>query len=321
MKLSASKVLVVDDDDGVRSLMRRVLLAEGYEVFEARDGLEALEIVAQTQPDLVLSDRMMPHMDGLELCRRLKSDPATRLLPVVMLTGMGQESEKLEAIELDADEYLSKPCSMKELRARVRSLLRLKHSLDEMENASAVLQSIAAIVESRDAYTSSHCKEVADLAESLAARLGLDLAAQGRLRLAATFHDIGKIGIEDAVLKKRGPLSPEERKAMERHAALGAELLAPMHTMRGVVPLVRHHHERLDGSGYPDGLKGEQVSLEMRILTTVDIYQALIMERPYKPPFPKEKAFAILREEAAKGWWDPKVVEELASLVGEGARV
>lgn len=316
MNLAGSKVLVVDDDAMVRGVMQRVLEAEGYKVTEAGDGMEALLCVSREQPDLVLSDRAMPGMDGLELCRRLKSDPATRLIPVVMLTGMGQESEKLEALELDADEYLSKPCSLKELRARVRSLLRLKHTLDEMENAGAVLQAVATIVESRDAYTGAHCREVAQLAAALGTRLGLDEPAVLRLRLAATFHDIGKIGIEDAVLKKRGPLSPEERKAMERHAVLGSELLAPMHTMQGVLPLVRHHHERLDGSGYPDGLKGDAIGMELRVLTVVDIYQALIMERPYKPPLPKAKAMGILRAEAQNGWWDATVVEELGALVG-----
>jgi putative two-component system response regulator len=316
VNLQGSRILVVDDDAMVRSVMKRVLEGEGYKVTEADDGMQALLCVSREQPDLVLSDRAMPGMDGLELCRRLKSDPATRLIPVVMLTGMGQESEKLEALELDADEYLSKPCSLKELRARVRSLLRLKHTLDEMENAGAVLQAVATIVESRDAYTGAHCREVAQLASALGARLGLDEAAVLRLRLAATFHDIGKIGIEDAVLKKRGPLTPEERKAMERHAVLGAELLAPMHTMQGVLPLVRHHHERLDGSGYPDGLNGSAIGMELRVLTVVDIYQALIMERPYKPPLPKAQALSILRAEVKNGWWDKAVVEELGALVG-----
>jgi putative two-component system response regulator len=319
MNDQGAHILVVDDDDEARALMRRVLSGEGYRVEEAHDGVEALAAVSREAPDLVLSDRVMPRMDGMELVRRLKSDPATRLLPVVMLTGLGQEPAKLQALELDADEYLSKPCSLNELRARVRSLLRLKRTLDEMENAASVLQAVAGIVERRDAYTSSHCKEVAALAETLGGRLGLDLGARGRLRLAATFHDIGKIAIEDAILKKRGPLTPEERKAMERHAELGAELLQPMHTMKGILPLVRHHHERLDGGGYPDGLKGDEIGLELRVLSVVDIYQALVMERPYKPAFTRAKSLGILREEAQKGWWDPKVVEELGVLLEEGS--
>lgn len=316
---NGARIIVADDDESIRGLLRRVLEGEGYHVDEARDGVEALDLVTRRRPDLVLSDMKMPLMDGLELCRRLKSDPETRLLPVVILTGLGELPDKLRALDLDADDYLVKPCSLTELRARVRSLLRLKHTLDEMENAASVLQAVAAIVERRDAYTGNHCVQVALLAAALGERLGLDETALQRLRLAATFHDIGKIAIDDAVLRKRGPLSDEERLAMQSHAALGAELLRPMHRMQEVLPLVRHHHERLDGSGYPDGLKGEEIGLELRILSAVDIYQALVMERPYKVAFPIPKALGILREEAARGWWDAQVVEALAELVSQAS--
>ena len=189
-----------------------------------------------------------------------------------------------------------------------------RYYTDELENASTVLHAVAEIVEARDRYTSRHCQDVARLSEAVAKSLGLSQDTVALLRLGARYHDIGKVGVPDALLHKRGPLSPDEVKIMQTHAALGADLLAPMHTLRPVVALVRHHHEHLDGSGYPDGLRGDQIPLEVRILTAVDIYAALVTERPYKAAFPPAKAIAILREEVKRGWWDGAIVEELAKL-------
>jgi putative two-component system response regulator len=309
-----ASILVVDDMPANRKLLRRVLEEEGHSVREAGDGLEALEKVAESAPDLLLLDVMMPGLDGFGVCRRLKGDPATRLLPILILTSLDQIPDKVKALDLDANDYLTKPFNLTELRSRVRSMLRLKRFTDEMENAAAVLRGMAFAVEKRDAYVSDHCREAAFIAARLGMALGLDETALGRLRLGATFHDIGKIGVPDAVLRKAGPLDAAETLAMRRHAADGAALLEPMHTLRDVVPLVRHHHERLDGSGYPDGLKGDQISLELRILSVVDVYQALVAERPYKKPMPRERALDILREESLRGWWDPRVVEGLGGL-------
>lgn len=313
--LEPARLLVVDDNAEGRALLRRVLESEGHVVVEACDGQDALDKIELGLPSLVLTDVVMPRMDGYELCRRLKGEPRTRLTPVIMLTALDQLPDRVKALELDADDYLIKPYNLTVLRARVRSLLRLRHTLDEMENAAAVLQSVAELVEMRDAYTSTHCRDVAYLAVELGQRLGLDEAALGRLRLAATFHDIGKFGVPDAVLRKAGPLNADERKAMQTHAALGMQLLLPMRTMHGIVQLVRHHHERLDGSGYPDGISGEALSLELRVLTVVDIYHALIGTRSYKPAFTPQQALGILSQEAERGWWDVRVVEALASLL------
>ena len=308
-----ARILVVDDDVQGRQLLSLALAGLG-QIQTAADGQEALDLIAQQAPDLVLTDVMMPRLSGLELCLRLKRDPVTRLIPVIVVTSLDQMPDKLQALEFDADDYLTKPYNLTELLARSRSLLRLKHYTDELENASTVLHAVAEIVEARDRYTGRHCRDVARLSEAVAQSLGLSQDAVDLLRLGARYHDIGKVGVPDALLHKAGPLSPDEVRIMQTHAALGADLLAPMHTLRPVLALVRHHHERLDGSGYPAGLRGDQIPLEVRILTAVDIYAALVTERPYKAAFPPEKAFAILREEVKRGWWDGAIVEELAKL-------
>lgn len=320
ISLRPELILVVDDDLEFRQLMTKVMVRDGHRVITAADGPSALTLVETETPDLVLLDMQMPGMSGNQVCERLKSNPKTRLIPVVMHTGVNDLTPRLLAREHDADDYLIKGCSMHELRARVRSLLRLKHHTDELEHAASVLATVARIVERRDLFVHEHCKEVAELCGNLGARLNLPLDMLGRLRLGATFHDIGKIVIEDSILQKPGALSDAERAKMMTHAAVGSELVEPMRTLASIVPLIRHHHEKLDGSGYPDGLKGEHISLEVRVLTVADIYQALISKRPYKPAFTPAKAVEILRQEAHKGWWDGDVVEALAGLVSEGAQ-
>jgi putative two-component system response regulator len=311
-------ILIVDDELDFRELMQRAMTREGYRVILASSGLEALEKVEKERPDLVLLDIQMPGLNGDQVCQQLKSDPRTRMIPVVLHTGSDDLAQRLQAREHDADDYLVKGCSIEELRARVRSLLRLKHSTDEMESAASVLTTVARIVERRDFFVNEHCLEVAAVCQRLGEHLDLPEDALERLRLGATFHDIGKIVIEDAILQKQGPLNESERAKMMTHAAIGSELVEPMRTLARVLPLIRHHHEKLDGSGYPDGLKGEQISMEVRVLTVADIYQALVSTRPYKPAFSQAKAVDILRAESAKGWWDAGVVEALAELVSEG---
>jgi len=274
--------------------------------------------VAGHDVDLVLMDLQMPRMNGEEACRRLKSDPRTRLIPVVMHTGVNELGSRLRAHEQDADDYLLKGSSMAELKARVRSLLRLKRYTDDLESAAAVLTTVARIVERRDHYVREHCKEVSEICTKLGVRLGLDTDTLARLQLGATFHDIGKIVIADAILQKQGPLDEAERGVMMTHAAIGSDLVEPMRSLSDVAPLIRHHHEKLDGTGYPDGLKASQISLEVRVLTVADIFQALVSERPYKKAFSADKAISILRAEAAKGWWDDAVVGALAALVAAG---
>jgi putative two-component system response regulator len=313
-----STILIVDDDPSSRGVLRQVMAQEGYAVLEAADGVEALALVNEQAPDLVLLDLRMPNLDGDQVCQRMKGDPRTRLIPVVMHTSVDELAPRLRAREEDADDYLLKGSSLLELKARVRSLLRLKRYTDDLESAASVLTTVARIVEKRDHYVREHCAEVSDICTLLGRRLGLGEEAVARLRLGATFHDIGKIVLEDSILQKPGPLDEAERAKMMTHAAIGSDLLEPMRSMAAIAPLIRHHHEKLDGSGYPDGLKGDQISFEVRVLTVADIFQALVSERPYKKAFTPGRAIAILREECAKGWWDSHVVAALSDLVSTG---
>lgn len=309
--MPAERILVVDDEEANRNLLREILRPLGYQVREAADGEEALAAVAENAPDLILLDLMMPRRNGYEVCRELKSDPRTRLVPIIILTTLEQLQDKIKAIDLGADDFLNKPFHTVELTARVRSLLSLKHFTDEFELASKVLRSIALVVEGRDRYTGDHCKRLGEYAVRIGKTLGLGQEDLETLWLGGIFHDLGKIAVSDLVLNKPAPLTPEEFALMKTHPAVGADLCGAMRTMERVIPLIRHHHEKLDGSGYPDGLAGEDVPLLVRIITAVDVYDALATARPYRRALPHETCMTILREEAARGWWDRDIVEIL----------
>lgn len=309
--MPAERILVVDDEEANRNLLREILRPLGYQVREAADGEEALAAVAECAPDLVLLDLMMPRRNGYDVCRELKSDPRTRLVPIIILTTLEQLQDKIKAIDLGADDFLNKPFHTVELTARVRSLLSLKHFTDEFELASKVLRSIALVVEGRDRYTGDHCKRLGEYAVRIGKTLGLGQEDLETLWLGGIFHDLGKIAVSDLVLNKPAPLTAEEFALMKTHPAVGADLCGAMRTMQRVIPLIRHHHEKLDGSGYPDGLAGEDVPLLVRIITAVDVYDALATARPYRKALPHETCMTILRDEAARGWWDRDIVEIL----------
>jgi putative two-component system response regulator len=314
------RILVVDDEASNRRLLRQILTPLGYEVVEAADGVAALAQVARSIPDLILLDVMMPQRDGYDVCRELKTNPRTRLVPVVMLTGLDHRTDKIKAANLGADEFLTKPFDVAELTARVKSLVALKHFTDEMENASQVLESVAMVVEGRDRYTGTHCKRLAEYATQVGRMLGLGEEDLKILRLGGVLHDLGKIAISDSILNKPGGLSSEEWTEMRRHPVVGAELCRSMRTLDKVLPLIRHHHEKLDGSGYPDRLSGKDIPVLVRIISVADVYDALATKRSYKDSLSRGKCFEILRDEADKGWWDREIVETLVQTVGAEGR-
>ena len=318
VEASRSHILVVDDTALNRQFLKDELEGEGYVVRTAEDGEQALAIVAEHPPDLILLDIMMPNLDGYEVCRQLKSDERTILIPVVMVTALTASHERIKGIEVGADDFLSKPYNRLELLTRVRSLLKMKRHTDELENAETVLFTLALSVEAKDPYTNKHCERLARNSVALGGKLGVAPEQLKALHRAGILHDLGKIGVPDAVLLKPGPLNEVERAVIREHPAIGERICAPLKSLRLVLPIIRHHHERWDGSGYPDGLAGEAIPLEARILQSVDIYDALTTERPYKPAYSREQACAIMREEVAKGWWDPKTVEALIALVSNG---
>lgn len=311
-------VLVVDDDEMSRVVLCRLLQAEGLEVTAASNGHEALAAVRIRTPDLVMLDVVMPGIDGFEVCRRLKADPATRLTPVVLVTGLSAVNDRIRGIEAGADDFLSKPFSAEELTARARSLLRTKGYVDQLERAELVVTSLALTIEARDPCAVGHCERLSAMASALGRRLDLPEPEVEALRLGGILHDIGKISVPDAILLKRGPLTTDEWNIVWEHPVRGEAICRPIKSFRLVLPIIRHHHERLNGSGYPDGLRGNEIPLTAKILQVADVYDAITSERPYKPALDSEEAFRILDTEAGWGWWDPVVLNAFRSMVGEG---
>jgi putative two-component system response regulator len=303
-----ASILVVDDEPALAQLLARALSAEGYRVTTARDGREALDLAAARPPDLVLLDLDMPRLHGFEACRQLKQGPATRLVPVVILTGRDPSDARLRAWELGADEFLNKPFHQVELLARCRSLLRVKRLVDELDSAQDVVFAFARAVEAKCRYTLGHAARVGAYSLALAERVGLGGAERAVLRRGALLHDLGKIAIPDAILNKQGQLTDEEYRVVREHSARGARILEPLRSVREAVPLIRWHHERLDGTGYPDGLVGEAIPLGARILAVADVYDALASARPYRPALPLAECLACLRAEADAGGLDADLV-------------
>jgi putative two-component system response regulator len=308
-------ILVADDNEANRDLLSALLSSEGYQVVCAANGKQALEHVNSGSIDLALLDVVMPRPTGFEVCQAMKSQPETRLIPVVLLTSLNSDSDRIHGIMCSADDFLSRPVNKHELLARVHSLLRLKQFTDELDNAETVLFSLALSIEAKDPYTEGHCDRLSRYSVALAEKLGLPDHLRVALRRGGLIHDIGKLAVPEHILLKPGPLTPEERKIMERHTIEGERICAPLRSFRNVLPIIRHHHEKQDGSGYPDGLKGEDVPLTARILQVTDIYDALTTDRPYRKALPFEKAFAIMREEVKRGWWDGSLLNQLEELV------
>jgi putative two-component system response regulator len=312
------RVLVVDDLSANVGLVTAVLQADGYVVRAASSGQEALEAVVQEQPDLILLDVVMPGLDGFEVCRRLKADAATRLIPVVLVTALRDSGDRIRGINAGADDFIIKPFNPHELRARVRSLIRIKRYTDDLDSAESVIVSLALTIEARDESTEGHCQRLAAYASALGARLGLDDEDLRALRLGGFLHDIGKVGIPDAVLLKPGRLTAAEFQVMKTHTVIGDRLCSELRSLRRVRPIVRGHHERLDGSGYPDQLRGDRIPLLAQVMGVVDVFDALTTRRPYKAALAAEQAFAELLGEAERGWRRRDIVNAFIELGGLG---
>jgi putative two-component system response regulator len=314
----STRVLVADDEASLAELLRRILMKEGYGVEVAGTGIAALEALPVYKPHLVLLDVNMPGMGGIDVCRRIKQDPAYRLTPVVLITGMAQREKRLEGLDAGADDFLSKPVDIQELLARVRTLIRIKRYTDDLDSATALIVSLALLIEARDGNTEGHCHRMANYATALGRALELGENELQALHRGGFIHDIGMLAIPDAVLRKSGRLDPEEFELMKSHTTVGDSLCAHLRSLEPVRPIVRHHHERLDGSGYPDGLKGDEIPLLAQIIGLVDVYDAVTTRRPYQGPHPDNEAVDILRGQVARGWRRADLVDKFAALVESG---
>lgn len=308
-------ILVADDHEPNRLLFDELLTAEGFSVISAVDGASALQEFQRTKPDLLLLDVMMPHLNGFEVCEKIKANKETCLTPVILVTALSDKEDRIVGIKAGADDFLTRPVERSELLARVRSLLKLKAHTDELERAESVLFALARSIEGKDPYTQGHCERLSDYASRLGESLGLPQEEITALRRAGIVHDIGKVAVPDAILLKPSRLTEEEWKVMREHPVVGERICAPLKSFRLVLPIIRHHHEKLDGSGYPDGLQGEQIPLTARVLQVVDVFDALTTDRPYKRAFSTSEALEIMAGEVKKGWWDVEILRNFEHLV------
>jgi putative two-component system response regulator len=313
-----ARILIVDDLHENREILTGLLESEGHDLETAKDGMEAVERATANPPDLILMDVTMPRLTGFEACRRLKADPRTELVPIVLVTGLLAREDRIQGIAAGCDDFLTKPVDSEQLVARTRTLLRTKALVDELEQAENVLVSLATALDAKDNYTSGHSQRVGSYAEELGAAVGLAGRERRNLRRAGLLHDIGKIGTDLAYLNKPGALTTAEYQQVKRHPVIGYEICLPLRTMSPLLPLIRGHHERLDGRGYPDGLKAEQIPVALRCLTVADVYDALTSDRSYRKAMTVDAALALMREEATVGMWDIRIVDTLADVVRRG---
>lgn len=314
-------ILVVDDNVVNAALLKELLGRRGYNATLAQNAAAAEAEILRDPPDLILLDVIMPGKTGYELCRELKNDAKTRLIPIVMITGLTAREDRLKGIEAGADDFLTKPICSEELFARVGSLLKLKEFTDELETVDSVLCTLGLSVEARDPYTEGHCERLARNATDLGRFLGVDDEGLVALQRGGYLHDLGKIAVPDEILKKGSNLTPAEWAIMKQHPVTGETICRPLKSLRAVLPIIRHHHEHSDGSGYPDGLHHGEIPLLPRILQVVDIYDALRTERPYKAALSHEQAAITMREEATNGLWDPELVGEFFGMLDRRQQV
>ena len=306
------RILVIDDMTLNLKMMRRLLISQDYEVVTMKSGIEAPGIVAESDIDLVLLDVMMPEIDGFEVCRRLKSNDVTRLVPVVLVTTLDDPKSMVKGIEAGADDFLTKPPDKVRLLARTRSLIRMRRANRKLANIESVLFSLAKAIEAKDPYTEGHVERVSSLALSLGRWLKLPDNEIEALRIGGILHDIGKIGIPNRILNKPGPLNDAEWRIMRTHPDIGHRICLPLSQSLGMsLEVIRHHHEKLDGSGYPDGLQGDRIPAVARIMAVVDIYDALVSDRPYRKGMARQQALSILKKEAQDGKLDAAMVTML----------
>jgi putative two-component system response regulator len=307
-------VLVVEDDASNRTLLRALLEREGHLVMTANDGEAAIRAVGEHEPDVILLDIGLPRLDGLEVTRRLRLNPAFRTVPIILLTGRTDLEDMVAGLDAGADDFMPKPFRRPELLARIRASIRMRRAVLAMETAKSVVAALASAVEAKDATTELHCQRLASLAATLGERVGMPQSQLEALAYGALLHDVGKIGIPEAILSKTNGLTDEERIVLRRHPEIGERICLPLASARDFAPIVRHHHERWDGAGYPDGLSGVEIPLGARIVSLVDAYDAMTHDRPYRSAGSTALAIEELIRERGRQF-DPELTVAFIGLV------
>jgi putative two-component system response regulator len=312
------RVLVVDDDLGVCALFSRLLTNAGYLVHVTGDAEGARAGVAAHRPDVILLDVVFHGSNGFALCQELKRDTVTRLTPIILVTGLSDRESRVKGRQAGADDFLTKPVDPQELLARVASLVRMKRYTDDLDSAAAIITTLATMIETRDGHSEGHCHRIANHATATGRALGLGALDLQVLNRGGFLHDIGMLAIPPAVLLKPSRLEPDEFERVKSHTVIGDDLCRNLRTLQPVRPIVRHHHERLDGSGYPDGLAGNDFPLLAQIVGVVDTYDAVTSWRSYQPQLSSAEALALLRQEVERGWRQGAIVEAFAEIITTG---
>jgi putative two-component system response regulator len=312
-----ASVLIVDDNPSVLELIRTQLKHHPYKLDTALDGEEALHKIQQEAPDLIVLDLMMPRISGFEIIKRIKNDKDTQFIPIIVITALSEQEDKLRAIELGADDFLVKPINKLELATRIKSLLRMKLMHDDLDTSESILFSLAQALEAKDFYTRGHSDRVAELAVRIARKIGVKEGEIESIRRGALIHDIGKIGVKESILLKPGRLTEEEMAHIRTHASRGYEICQALKSLEPCLDVIRSHHERMDGSGYPDGMKGDDIPMAARIAAVADAFDAMTTDRPYRKGMTVDEACAIFENEIDSGQWDPPCVRALLSIVRE----
>jgi putative nucleotidyltransferase with HDIG domain len=340
-------ILVIDDDPWIADVVAEQLALQGYQVQTSSDSSQVMGLLSVEAYDLVILDIYMPEPDGIELLKRIHQEHP--YLPVLMLTSSDDTATAIQAMQEGASDYIIKPHRVSQLIARVQRALergimlreralayqileqRVRQQTRQLHEQSkqltqmlervlltyqATLHALEAALDARDQSAPGHCRRVAKLAVELGRRMGLPESDLLALEQGARLHDIGKLGIPDTILMKPGPLAPEERRAMERHSEIGCEIVAHIDFLQDALPIIRYHHEHYDGSGYPNGLRGEQIPLLARIFSVVDAFDAQANARPYNTAPSVQKALANIRANRGK-WFDPEVVDAFIDMMGE----
>lgn len=309
--MSGETILIVEDNQVLREGLREILAVEGYHVLCAANGKEALEEMSTFSPDLILSDIAMPEMDGFEFLRAVRSRPDWVTIPFLILTARGEKDDVLVGKSLGAEDYLVKPLTRQELLTAVNARLSRAQEIRLAQLHQAYEDSLTALanaIDVRDPYTRGHVERVTAYAQVIAQQMGCRDGLMEQLRFGSILHDIGKIVIQDEVLLKSAPLSGEEWEQMKKHPITGAEMIKDIAYLAPAAPIIRHHHERWDGTGYPDGLKGEEIPLGARIVAVADSFDAMSIDRPYRNGRSLEDAYREILA-CSGSHFDPQVVK------------
>lgn len=308
-------ILIVDDIEAHAELMEAFLITEGYKVQATTDIQEAIRLTENLSPDLAILDVMMPGINGYDLCKKLKSIAAKRFFPIILLTGLDQLEDKITGIEAGADDFFSKPFNKIEFTTKIRSLLKLKKLQDDLDHSEDIILTLAVAIEAKDPYTKGHSERVSNLSKKLAKFIGLSEGESITIKKAATLHDIGKIGLREDILHKKEPLHENELELLMRHPVIGENICNPLHSLKQILPGIRYHHERWDGKGYPDKLKGEEIPIIARIISVIDSFDAIVSERPYRRSHNTNEALNLMNTEKSSGQWDPWLIERFVRMI------